>query len=275
LIGLGVALLAVNGFGLRLPFDIGSIGWPALVIVPGVILLVAGLLTSGDGGQGLAVAGGVVSTIGLLLAYQVATDHWASWAYAWALVAPTSVGVALTLWGALHGHSSVAADGVTTAGIGLVLFIVGFALFEGVLHIGDGLGLVPLGLQMLPVALIVAGALIIVGRAWTESRKTQPPPGQWRPSYPPPESPYGQPTYPAAYPSAQQQAFPPPIYQPAPPPQPPPPSYQPTPLPPELDPRVRPEPNPWQLPDEQAISKQSPASPARVNSDEETTETKV
>jgi len=265
LISIGAVLLAVNSFGLQLPFDIGSIGWPAFVILPGVILLVVGLVTSGDGGQGLAVAGGIVSTVGLLLAYQSATDHWASWAYAWALVAPTSVGLALTLWGALHGRGDVVGQGVTTAGIGLVLFIVGFAFFEGVLHIGDNLGLAPLGLQILPVALIVAGALIILGRVSMASRKSQPQPGQWRPSYPPPGSPEFQPTYPPAYPSGPQQAYPPSNYQPAPPP---PPTYKPTPLPPELDPRVKPEPNPWQLPE-------APKTPPHVSSDEETTETRA
>ena len=102
LIGLGVVLLAVNTFGMRLPFEFSSIGWPVFVIAPGIALLIIGLIASGEAGIGLAVAGGIVTTVGLILAYQSATSHWTSWAYAWALIAPTSVGASMFLWGVLH-----------------------------------------------------------------------------------------------------------------------------------------------------------------------------
>jgi len=174
LIAAGALLLAVNTFGLVLAFDFGRIGWPVFVIAPGVALLIVGLVASGEPGVGLTVAGGMVTTVGLILAYQSATDHWTSWAYAWTLIAPTSVGAAMLLWGTLHRRGSIVRQGLSGLGVGIVLFIVGFAFFEGVLNLGGTRGLAPLGRQALPVALIGAGVLVIISRLWPRSRTTEP-----------------------------------------------------------------------------------------------------
>jgi hypothetical protein len=177
LIAIGAVLLAVNTFNMPLPFDVGRIGWPVFVIAPGVALLVVGLITSGEAGIGLTVAGGIVSTVGLILTYQSLTDHWISWAYAWALIAPASVGASMFLWGLFHGRGDLIRQGVSGLGIGLVLFIIGFAFFEGVLGLGGQRGLAPLGRQALPVALIAAGALIIIARLWPRRRAVAQAPG--------------------------------------------------------------------------------------------------
>jgi len=57
------------------------------VIVPGVALLVLGLAVPSEGGLGMAIPGGIVLTVGLILAFQDSTGTYASWSYAWALVA--------------------------------------------------------------------------------------------------------------------------------------------------------------------------------------------
>ena len=166
----GVILLAVQWYGVTLPLDLGHVGWPLFIIAPGVALLLIGLLLPAGPGVGLSVAGGIVTTVGLLLAYQEMTGHWASWAYAWALVAPTSVGVAMLLWATLHRQGDIARGGLAALSVGLVIFIVGFAFFEGVLDIGGQDGLAPLGRQLLPVALIGAGVLLILTRLWPSPR---------------------------------------------------------------------------------------------------------
>lgn len=193
LIAVGVVLLAINAFGYVLPVDFGRIGWPMFVIAPGLVLLIAGLLMSNDAGIGLSVAGGIVTMVGVILAYQSATDHWSSWAYAWALLAPTAVGAAMVLWGIFHGRGGVIRQGLGGLGVGLVLFIVGFGFFEGVLNIGDDRGLAPLGRQALPVALIVAGALLVLSRLMPR-REPQRAHGGWGPSK---WGPGGPETYPA------------------------------------------------------------------------------
>jgi hypothetical protein len=170
LIAGGGLLLAVQYYGLVLPIDLGSLGWPIWVIAPGVLILVIGLLTPAEPGAGLAIAGSIITMVGLVLAYQASADHFSSWAYAWALVAPGGVGVGMILWGALHLRGGIVRSGLTTLAVGLVLFLLGFAFFEGVLHLGGERGLAPLGRQALPVALIVVGVLLVITRLWPRPR---------------------------------------------------------------------------------------------------------
>jgi hypothetical protein len=166
LIVAGVVFLGVQLAGIVLPFEIADVGWPLFIIAPGGVLLVVGLLLPGAPGVGLAVAGSIVTTVGLVLAYQQATGHWTSWAYAWALVGPGAVGAGTLVWGTLHLSRDAVRTGLGALGVGVVLFLIGFGFFEGLLNLGGERGLAPLGRQALPVALIVAGVLVIVMRLW-------------------------------------------------------------------------------------------------------------
>ncbi len=104
-----------------------------------------------------------MTTTGLLLLYQSSTDHWESWAHAWALVAPTSVGIALVLLGIVSGNQRQVGAGVRTATVGLALFFVGAAFFEGVVRISRrDFGVV--GSIGFPLALIVLGVLLLARR---------------------------------------------------------------------------------------------------------------
>ena len=192
LIAAGIVFLVVQASGFELPFDLGRVGWPLFVIAPGAVLLLVGLFLPAAPGAGLAIAGSLVTTVGLLLAYQSSTDHYASWAYAWALVAPASVGAGMCLWGILHLRRDMIRGGLAALGVGLVLVLVGFAFFEGALNIGGERGLAPLGRQAMPVALIVAGVLVIATRLWPRRR-----PDAWTtPPQPPADAPVGAPIAP-------------------------------------------------------------------------------
>ena len=166
LIALGALFLVTEQFNL----DVAHYGWPAFVIVPGVVLLVAGLAIPNETGLGLAIPGGIVTTVGLILAFQEATEAWASWAYMWALIAPGSVGVTLVLYGLLHRRMDLVDGGVRTAAVGFGLFI-GFGLFfENVLGFDGGHSstILHTGLPYLAVAigvLIVIANLIPSGRS--------------------------------------------------------------------------------------------------------------
>jgi hypothetical protein len=101
---------------------------------------------------------------GIVLAIQNTFDLFATWAYAWALVAPGGVGLGLLIQGLTTGQPALRAAGVRTMGIGAAIFLVGLAFFEGVIHIsGRELGLV--GQLLLPLLLIVAGAWLLLRRA--------------------------------------------------------------------------------------------------------------
>jgi hypothetical protein len=134
--------------------DLGHYGWPFFLIVPGVALLVAAVTSRGVIGEGLAILGSIITITGLILLYQNATDHFESWAYAWALVFPAAIGLGMVLYGVSAGRPGNVRAGTRLLGIGLILFLLGAAFFEGVIGIG--------GYQLGRSAGTIAGAVIIV-----------------------------------------------------------------------------------------------------------------
>ena len=88
------------------------------------------------------------------------TDLWATWAYAWPLVAPGGVGLGMALYGSMRGLPDVARDGVRSLGVGLALFVAFGLFFEGVIGLSGDPFLV--GSDVLPIVLIGLGAVILV-----------------------------------------------------------------------------------------------------------------
>ena len=159
-IGLGVALLLI---GVLLfvgqIFDIGidDVGWPAIVIGIGVVILVLGLFVNRE--QGMVIGGTVVTTVGLVLLYQNTTGRWESWAYAWALVGPAASGLGMVLWGIRSADPAEIRNGTWALLGGLGIFLVGFLFFEGVIGIsGEPL---PLPEWVLPAVVIAIGVVVL------------------------------------------------------------------------------------------------------------------
>jgi hypothetical protein len=157
----GVLILVGAVFLVGQVFDVRveEYGWPLLVLVPGLAILVIGLLVGGPGGVALSIVGGITTMTGVVLGYQAVTDQWATWAYAWALVAPGGVGLGMFLSGLVQGDRELADSGGRVALVGVGLF-VGFGLFfEGVIGLTTGRGLFEEAL--VPAALVVIGILVI------------------------------------------------------------------------------------------------------------------
>src|SRR3979411_737012 len=134
--GLLVLIGAIWLVGQFIRIDIGHYGWPVFVIAPGVVILLVALTARGALGEGLAILGSIITVTGLILLYQNATDHFESWAYAWALIFPGAVGLGMICYGLTASRPGNVRAGARLVGIGLVLFLVGVAFFEGVLGIG-------------------------------------------------------------------------------------------------------------------------------------------
>ncbi len=136
--------------------------WPFFVIVPGALLFILGLTWKDAASEAAAIVGGIVTMTGALLFFQNVTGLWASWAYAWALIAPTSVGLALMAYGTVKGLPQRVRDGTRVATVGIIIFAVGAIFFELIIGIsGFGLGrygwpvlLIGLGLLWLLSALL-------------------------------------------------------------------------------------------------------------------------
>jgi hypothetical protein len=155
---LGILVLA----GQAVDVDVGEVGWPFFVIVPGLGLLGLGLATDGRLGEVLAMVGGVVSVNGLVLLVQNATDRFDTWAYAWTLVFVVGPGIGRWLVGVVRGRGELAASGAWLIGVGLAAFLVLMVVFEVVVGV-DGRDYGPAGRYGLAALLILAG-LVLLGR---------------------------------------------------------------------------------------------------------------
>lgn len=162
-VALGVVLIVlglVALLGQALSFDAFAIGWPLFVLVPGLVMFATAVGIGGRPGIGLAIPGGVVTMTGVVLSAQAATGLWATWAYAWALVAPGGVGLAMVVYGGLTGQRDLIRVGLPILGIGLGLFLAFGLFFEAVIGLN---GPVVGALQsVFAVGLVAIGAVILV-----------------------------------------------------------------------------------------------------------------
>ena len=168
-IALGVVLVVVGAFYLVVQLagvDLSSFGWPLFIIIPGLTLLIVGFVSLGTGA---AIPGGILTMVGLVLAYQNSTGYWTSWAYAWALVAPGGVGLGLFLQGLRERNGSLIRQGRSLMFIAALIFMVGFVFFESILNI-SGINDQPLVKAALPALFIVIGILLL-GRSIQNSRR--------------------------------------------------------------------------------------------------------
>ena len=160
---LGLVLVVIGALALlgrALSIDILGLGWPLFVLIPGIVMFAGGVAIGGRAGLGLAIPGGIVSMVGVVLSVQAATGLWATWAYAWALVAPGGVGLAFIVYGLITRQPDLARNGVPIVLMALGLFVAFGLFFEGVLHVsGDAL---PLAEPVLATGLIILGAAILV-----------------------------------------------------------------------------------------------------------------
>jgi hypothetical protein len=171
------ALLVLAGIVFMLdqffPIDLGRQGWPLFVIVPGVFLCVFAVALRGSGGEALFIVGTVVSMVGLVLAYQNYTNHWESWAYAWALVGPFAIGLGQMVYGLLTGRGAAVRAGMRVAAVGLVLFVVFGAFFESAIGI-SGRQISWLTSYLFPVLLIGLGVMMLLGNFWRREQSPAP-----------------------------------------------------------------------------------------------------
>jgi hypothetical protein len=155
-----VGVLALTVRVLRVPDVPFSAVWPVLVLFPGVLLFAAALAIRR---LELAIPGAVVTVVGLLLAYQNATGHWRSWAYAWALVVPVAIGIAQLAIGLVTGDRGLVRTAGSVLMVGLGLFAVGMVVFEGLIGL-SGWNLGVFGGVGVPVLLILFGAALVLRR---------------------------------------------------------------------------------------------------------------
>jgi hypothetical protein len=130
LILLGILFIVGRYVGARFDIDFGHYTWPFFIIIPGLLLFLGSFVFEQRAGIKIAAFGGVVTMTGSILLVQNTFDLFTSWAYAWALVAPTSVGLAKLIYGSLRGLGDQVKSGLNLTGIGLAIFVFGAFFFE-------------------------------------------------------------------------------------------------------------------------------------------------
>jgi hypothetical protein len=157
LLVMGVLLLL--GRLLQIPF--GVFLWPFIFIVPGLLVFLAALSSDSSSGEGLSILGGILTSLGLVFLMQSITGFWASWAYAWALIAPTSIGISQMIYGDRKERDAIVQSGRRLVNLGLTMFAIGFVFFELILGV-SGFGFARYGLPVFPMMLIFFGLVILV-----------------------------------------------------------------------------------------------------------------
>lgn len=181
---IGVGLIAGGAFlALAHVFDINISAylWPMFIIAPGLLILASA--RAGNIGKWASVAGAVVLATGLLLAYQNSFNHFQSWAYAWALIAPGAVGAGWLIHGLRYNEPKLVALGRKQINIGGAMFLVGAVFFELIINIsGRGFGGLISGPYVAPAIIAGAGVAVLVFQksGKTRLKKDKSPPRQIR-----------------------------------------------------------------------------------------------
>jgi hypothetical protein len=159
LVLIGAVVLVSRAMGADLTATIAEAGWPFFLIIPGLGLLAASPFPVPPRGQGLAIAGAIVTTTGTMLLVMDQTGRYAAWAYAWALI-PGGAGIGALLYGLFARQRELIANGLRLIVLFALLFAIGAWFFETTFATGRA----PLDLATWwPAILVGVGAIVIVG----------------------------------------------------------------------------------------------------------------
>lgn len=162
LLGAGLLLLGVILLvGELLNFRFQAVMWPFIFIIPGGMMFISALNAKDGRGESLAIFGSMTMMLGVMFFFQQTLDMWASWSYSWALLAPTSIGIAQMVYGKQRDRDGLVRNGRKLVEVGLTLFVVFFVFFEVLLNV-SGKNLIPFDLPAFPVALILLGIFVMV-----------------------------------------------------------------------------------------------------------------
>ncbi len=151
---LGAAIFVAQYFGFR----IGHYIWPVFILIPGILLFVVSMKVEGGLGESFAIVGSIISMLGLMFFAMSISGMWASWAYAWALLFPTSIGIGQIFYGRYKDQASLVKTGWSLVKVGAAIFLIGFLFFEGILNISD----MRFGMFGLPLFFIALGVFLLM-----------------------------------------------------------------------------------------------------------------
>lgn len=163
LVALGIVFLLASLLG----NNVVGTWWPLFIIVVGLLFFVPLFLREASWGA-FAIPGSVLTMTGLVLLFQNFFDAWQTWAYAWALIAPFSVGVGLYIFGTHATQPGLKDAGGVVMKVGLVLFLLFGFFFEGLVGVSGSLSL----RIVWPILLILLGVWIMLRPVFRRAART-------------------------------------------------------------------------------------------------------
>lgn len=165
LVALGFLLFAGQNFQSFFVnvFENWNLPYTLYIVVPGVVLIVVGMI----GRRSLTlftVLGSIALVSGLVLAFQDATEGYQSWAYIWALIFPGSLGLGLVLQSIVTEDEHQRQTGLRMLGVALLLTLVGWSFFEGLIHLSGYQQTNALANAVGPLLLVALGGWILLRR---------------------------------------------------------------------------------------------------------------
>jgi hypothetical protein len=122
------------------------------------------MVLAGQRGRGLAIPASIVTIMGVILLVQNSFNLWQTWAYAWALVFPTSVGIGTWLIGWWADDPARRRSGQRTTEIVLMMSLGFAAFFELVLNLSGFWWQPSLGATAFAILLMLVGAYLLLWR---------------------------------------------------------------------------------------------------------------
>lgn len=159
---LGIVFVVVGLFALLVVLtgtDLTQYGWPLFIIIPGLTLLILGFVSVGGGAT---IPGGVLSTLGVVLAYCNSNGKWAFLAYGWSLVVPGGIGLGVYLQALRDRDQSELRTGRSLMLVALMIFLIGFTIFESIIGISGRNYYAPYSNVALPVLMVIVGVILVV-----------------------------------------------------------------------------------------------------------------
>ncbi len=140
-----IQVILLIGIGLILMIAARIVGhllkpvvWPGYVILPGAIgVYLASREHNPQRQRLLAVAGMILTVTGLLLLYQAVFKHFASWAYAWALIVPGALGIASIQVGRWQNNAKMVNRGISAVRVAAAMFAFFWFVFDVVINVAD------------------------------------------------------------------------------------------------------------------------------------------
>ncbi|MBN1120792.1 MAG: serine/threonine protein kinase [Anaerolineae bacterium] len=133
LIGIGIILMIAARFVGHL---LKPVVWPGYIILPGAIVVYLASREHNPKRQRMMAVVGMITTVsGLLLLYQAIFRHYASWAYAWALIVPGALGIASIQIGRWQNDAKRINRGISAVRIAAAIFVFFWFVFDVVINV--------------------------------------------------------------------------------------------------------------------------------------------